>query len=393
MMIDPGLQIEDYARRLAGDLGVKDFVYHPVQIRKGSATREISDGLLVAGNRGLILQVKSRHPDAAHQDTPEKATSWCAKNAAAAVRQADGTRKSLERGSVTARSLRGFERILPDASQWPAVVIIDHPVAASMEFPATPNTVYISLSDWRNLHSWLRSTWGVITYVHRALDSNLHVRLGNEIDRYAALLSADLSALGSPTSFPSLAMSRLEGTQALDASLFEDLIERVADHEGATGWDPQQYLWIIEELDQIPPIARVRIGGKMRQSFLAMRDAKSRRSFMVWDPTHPRTRFAFLYDHDESDDRPEGWFIARVATYGLLRHNQALAAGAATTSATLAIGLLHHPDHGNRYAFFYIAEADLALPKGFQCALEDEFGVYDGKSIYSRSQTMHTNLP
>lgn len=69
----PGQQVEDYARRLAGDLGVRDFVCQPIVIRKGKGVREISDGLLVAGNEGLILQVKSRDPDAARLDDPMKA--------------------------------------------------------------------------------------------------------------------------------------------------------------------------------------------------------------------------------------------------------------------------------------------------------------------------------
>lgn len=377
----PGQQVEDYARRLAGDLGVRDFVYRPVLVQKGSGNREISDGLLVAGADGLILQVKSRHPDAAQSDAPSKAESWCIKNSAAGVRQADGTRRSITMDPVTVRSLRGFERALPDASKWAAVVIVDHPSEPQVALPPAPNTLYISLNDWRNLHRWLRSTWGVINYVRRAIDSGMEVKLGRELDRYSMLVAADVAASGSLSSFPSLPPYRIEGTDAWDAALFEDLIERLADPDGATGWDAQQYLWIVEELDRVPPIARIRVGAKMRETFVAMCQARSRRSFMTIDPGNPRARIAFLYDYDTSGDSAEDWFMAQVAAYGVLRHQHAISAGAEPSSITLAIGVLHHPDRGRRYVFFYVTETDLTLPEDLRRQMEGEFGVFDGTSV------------
>ena len=71
-----GTTVEDYARRLAGALGVADFVYQPALERKGSAQREISDGVLACGDEGLILQVKARDPQAASLDSPVRAEAW-----------------------------------------------------------------------------------------------------------------------------------------------------------------------------------------------------------------------------------------------------------------------------------------------------------------------------
>lgn len=390
----PGQQAEDYARRLAGDLGVRDFVYRPVVIKKGKGVREISDGLLVAGSEGLIIQVKSREPEAAASDAPAKAEAWCTKNAAAAVRQADGTRRSLKGGKVAVRSLRGFERTLPDASMWASVIIIDHPGDPQVMLPPAPNTIYISVNDWRNLHRWLRSTWGVISYVRRAIDSGVKPALGSEQDRYAILTEADLRAPGSLTSFPTLPPYPIDGTEARDAALFEDLIERVADAEGATGWDAEQYLWIVEELDRITPIARVRLGAKMREAYLEIRSTRSRRSFLAHDPGNPRTRIAFLYQYDASDDPAGDWFKAQVAAYGTLRNQHALEAGADPSSITLAIGVLHHPDRGRRYVFFYVTKSDVTLPDELRQDLEAEFGVFDGTTVRSpESEGSQTKSP
>ncbi len=379
----PGQQVENYARRLAGDLGVRDFVYQPIVIQKGKGVREISDGLLVAGNEGLILQVKSRDPDVAKLDTPTKAEAWCVKNAAAGVRQAEGTRRSLTTGQVTVRSLRGFERTLPDASTWASVIIVDHPSDPEVLFPPEFRTLYISVNDWRNLHRWLRSTWGVISYVRRALDSGVDVALGREIDRYRLLAEADLEVGGSATSFPILPPYRIDGAEAWDAAVFEDLIERLADPEGATGWDAEQYLLIVEELDRVPPIARIRLGAKMQEAFLEMCATRSRRSFMTLDPGNPRARIAFLYEYDTSGDPSGDWFMARVAAYGIMRNQHAISAGADPSSITLAIGVLHHPDRGRRYVFFYATQTDLALPEDLRQQLEAEFGVFDGSSVRS----------
>ncbi|MDI1463376.1 hypothetical protein QEZ54_20555 [Catellatospora sp. KI3] len=371
----PGHQAEDYARQLAGDLGVRDFVYQPAVVKKGSGLREISDGLLVAGGDGLILQVKSRDPEAAKRDSVQKAQSWCAKTAADAVRQADGTRRSICDGHVQVRSLRGFERLLPNASTWPAVIIVGHPSNPQVALPAEPKTLYISLHDWRNLHRWLRSTSQVISYVRRAIDSRVEVDLGCEQDRYRALAAADLRAPGSLTSLPVLPPYPIDGAEARDAALFEDLIERLADPEGATGWHAQQYLRIVEELDRVPAIVRVHLGAKMRQTYLEMCASRSRRSFVALGPSGRGTRLAFLYEYD-ADDRPAGdWFMAQVAAYGTLRHENALAAGAEPSSATVAIGVLHHRDHGRRYVFFYNAGADIRLPDDLRRQMEAEFGV------------------
>jgi hypothetical protein len=56
LLREQGAVVENYARRLAGGLGVPDFVYTPTIVTKGSGNREVGDGLLVAGDDGLVVQ-------------------------------------------------------------------------------------------------------------------------------------------------------------------------------------------------------------------------------------------------------------------------------------------------------------------------------------------------
>lgn len=370
-----GRQVEDFARRLAGGLGVPDFVYEPVLIRRGGSSREISDGLLVAGSDGLIMQVKSRESEAARNDSTEKALSWGLKNGLAAQRQGVGTRRTLVGNSVRMRSLRGLERDLPDATTWPVVVIIDHPLSPSAVFEPSSNTLFISSGDWLNLHRMVRSTAGVISYVRRALSSGISVPLGDEATRYGALAEADLQAAGGITSFPTLPYGPLSDQELENAALFDDLVDRVADPIGSTGWDSEEYLTIVEQLDRAPLIGRSRIGARMRDRFLEMAKTRASRTFRAFDPSGGDDQLAFLYVYDDGRYGDDGQrFIAEVACYTALRQHQALDAGANATFATLGIGALHRPDRGRRFAFARFHGRGIALPNDVRQSLEARYG-------------------
>ncbi len=115
-----GARVEEYARRLAAGLGVPDFVYRPAHAPRGSGTREIGDGLVVAGGSGLILQVKSRDPEAAARASPDRAVAWVRKHAQRALEQAYGSRRTLYADSSTRFvSMRGYERTLPPGGNGP----------------------------------------------------------------------------------------------------------------------------------------------------------------------------------------------------------------------------------------------------------------------------------
>lgn len=292
-MMPSGHEIEEYARRLAAGLGVPDFVYRPANVRKGSGTREVSDGLLVAGGRGLILQVKSRDGGAAVTDTVHRAARWVIKNAGDGKRQADGTRRSLCMGGRFL-SMRGFERFLPPASDWPAVVLIDHPSAPNVELPRHPDTMWLTMADWLDLHFRLRSTAAVIAYVHRALTTDLHPRLADERLRYERLARADADYASRSRALPILSLKPLTDEEILVVALFDDLVERVADPTN-TPWDRDQYLYVVELLDSQPVLLRVEIGRKMLRTWQTVRAKGDRRGFLALD-RQVGDRIVFLYD-------------------------------------------------------------------------------------------------
>jgi hypothetical protein len=322
------------------------------------------------------MQVKSRMLEAARNDSAEKAVSWSRKNGLDAQSQGSGTRRTLIANTVRMRSLRGYERDLPDATSWPVVVIIDHPLAPATAFASSPDTLFISSADWLTLHRMVRSTAGVISYVRRALSSGISVPLGGEARRYGALAQADLDAAGGLTSFPTLPYGPLSDQELLDVGFFDDLVERVADPIGSSGWDSEEYLTIVEQLDRVPLIGRARIGARMRQNFLEMAKTKATRTFRAIDPSGGGDRLAFLYVYDDGRFGDDGQqFIAEVTCYAILRQHQALDAGAAPGITTLGIGMLHHPDRGRRYAFTYIAGRPAAFPDDLRQPLESQYGI------------------
>lgn len=373
-------RVEERARQIAGLLGVPDFVYHPLLEHKGATQREISDGMLICGGDGLIMQVKSRH--APEHDNGPRAEQWIRKNAQAARKQADGTRRRLaESRALTFTSLRGYTRTLTGMEGWPAVVLIDHPkVPAGLRLPQSSDTLWITLEDWRELHAHLRSTAAVISYVNRALHCGLQPAFGDEAHRYLALASADATAYGGPSSYPMLPMVVLKEPEATYAALIDDLIEKVWPQDGPIPWrDPDEYRMIVERLDRIPPAIRATLGMKLIATLKAAIDADERRSFLLLD-TSQNARLLFVCDvlHDgEREDR----LMAELALLANVRQHQALESGADPSSVTLAVGILHCEGRGRQYTFAHVGTPPRDVPDELRAQIERDYGVLPGQSI------------
>ncbi|MGW4371528.1 hypothetical protein ACWEKT_38435 [Nocardia takedensis] len=380
-----GHQVEDRARQGAAILGVPDFVYEPEHLTRGEGSREVGDGLLVAGQAGLILQSKSRQLEKAVQDTPGKAESWCRKNGLVAQRQANGTRRAIRRGGVSATSLRGYRRSLPTSANWYAVVIIDHPTAPSFELAASKDTLFIALNDWLLLQYRVRSTAGIIQYIERAVDSSLCVPLGEEMVRFAALADADLKECTVPSSFPTLSLLDLSDEDQFCVALVDELVDHVADSANR-GFHPEEYLTIVEQLDRIPIIGRTRLGSKMKRTVLDVAADGKRRSFIMTDgglgSCLSGNRLAFIYQRfNFLADGIEGhYFNAEVAAYGMTRQLQALRHGASTDTGTLVIGVLIHRQLGPRYTFFFVSGTP-SIPDEIAAHFAAKYGTFDGQSI------------
>jgi hypothetical protein len=77
----------------------------PMVETKGCGVREISDGLIVVGDHGLVVQVKSRNRE---PQEPAKEVSWLTRKVAAAGRQVDGTVRRMS--SKTTAMVNGCGR-------------------------------------------------------------------------------------------------------------------------------------------------------------------------------------------------------------------------------------------------------------------------------------------
>ncbi|MEU9074353.1 hypothetical protein AB0D22_06685 [Kitasatospora sp. NPDC048538] len=365
MELSPGLRIEAFTREFAGVFGMPDFVYAPETVTQGRRRRELSDGLLVVGQRGLILQSKSRHPGQ-QPDTADKAERWCHSEGADGMRQGRGTRRTMQQLQVPFTSVRGHRRLLPDSSSWPTVVIIWHPDMPTVEFPAEPDTLFMSLPDWSMLHRMIRSTSGVISYVERALASGIKVPLGHEQHRYQALAAGDLiAAYAVPGSVPGLRPFFPDDRTLRNAVIFEELLELAARAADVIGVDA--YLRVLEALDRTPVEARSSIGATMKGVFEDM--IRSNSAHCLYATGTPQTRLHLLYAIDASPALP-AQLQAGIANFGKLRHLQAIEAGADPDSETLVVTRIHRPG-GTDSVFFNLVSGPVTLFPAARAALEE----------------------
>ncbi|MFJ5879794.1 hypothetical protein [Kitasatospora cineracea] len=193
-----GAAAETAVKDAAATWGLPDFVMTPCVERKGRGVREVSDGLLVVGNRGVIVQVKAREGE---PGSTEREVSWIGKQLASASKQIQGTARRLKAGSVRMVNGRGTELTIDGpAIHWVGVTIIEHPSPPSeIAVPAHEGTVpSIALlrRDWEFLFDQLRSTHAVVGYLHR-VGASAPV-LGTEPERYYELAAADTEAAAEP---------------------------------------------------------------------------------------------------------------------------------------------------------------------------------------------------
>lgn len=272
-----GIEVEAEIRAIASELGVADFVFTSALVAKGSATRELGDGLLIVGQTGAIVQVKARDPERIGSDTPERANNWAAKEIAKAVKQANGSRREMLRRLDAGEILVAIpERVahldeddqapyaLPidrSVADWPAIIVINHPDA---NLHVGSDDLILSRSDWLALYEVLGSVSAMIRYAVRVRDSGISSVLGCEIERYMRFYEESATAADANRSNHDFLIHPTEAA-GRGFMILNELAGKLWPLDNPMPWQsPEEYRRIVQFLDEVPPGQRETVGAGLQ---------------------------------------------------------------------------------------------------------------------------------
>lgn len=280
-----GAAVEDATRATAAGAGLPDFVFKPTIVKKGSGIREVGDGTILSGRRGIALQVKARD---AEGDTDDRARAWLLKNARAGLRQARGTvRTSLSNPRVRLTNLRGRAIDVRGGSvEWVPVVVLDHPNLPSGVVPEPDpagSSVVLTRQDWEFLWGQLRSATAIVDYVHR-VSAESPLELGSETNRYFDVAALDSDAppaqpISWSTSHATAVASSVPAVPQDPASATDEVgfavFQRILDDLAATDFagDESIRLDLLSLIDQVAVAARAELGRLLLKRLIECADA------------------------------------------------------------------------------------------------------------------------
>lgn len=279
---------EDASLGAAAAWGMPDYVFRPAIVRTGSGPKQVGDLIVVAGRIGLMLQVKSRVEPTTDVAKEER---WVRKQVTKAVRQANGSLRTLQRLSPSHTNLRerALEISYEAVERWITVVIVDHERSSlgldlrSSLADSTHQAVALTRRDWEFLWEQLKSGVAVAQYVTRVANEDLHSGLGHEAARYYRLAAEDALAparspmdasgfyggsgvLAGPALPTEPAGHESLAQLAVTRLLLEDIA--ISDLNGPVGASGESLEWMrlrmLWAFDSLPIHARERIGADVR---------------------------------------------------------------------------------------------------------------------------------
>ncbi len=272
---DRGYEAEDASTEAATEWGLPDFACTIGSVRRGNATREVADRLLVVGETGVVVQVKAR---VAFSGDPQKETRWLDRQIKKAISQGHGTIRTLQRQVLTATTARGDAmQVGGDVRRWITAVIVDHPDppdGATPDLAGADDVCVLLRRDWEFLFDQLKSTHAVVTYLQRICGET--TELGSEPARYYDLAQADVSATPGPVdlsllpegasaySEPQLPLAPA-GNDSADLNalrLIRDIMEDIATGPMSEGAEDRRQE-TLAALDRVPVGQRAEIGHKL----------------------------------------------------------------------------------------------------------------------------------
>lgn len=351
-----GVAAENAIQDAAATWGLPDFVLRPQQERKGSGLREVGDGLLVVGKRGVVVQAKSRDTE---PQNPARESRWLDKKITAAAKQADGTVRQLSSKPSELINGRGRPVIVDgNAISWVTAVVIEHPdPPADYQVPKIDSripAVVLLRRDWEFLLNQLRSSRAVVDYLHRVGDPT--EILGTEPQRYYELAAADREAASEPLDpawaayagdrrFVPLLPAAPAGSDDDEAhAMVRIMCEDIA-ASPLNGRSEQDLLHVLAAIDRLPVGYRTELGRLLLDGLRAVRDTKPGESawrFRTFRPTAPgEVRLGFGVCSQFSELHREAfrsWF--------LLRHHERSAVEPLTN--LMSVGVLLTPNRTGR---------------------------------------------
>lgn len=263
-----GKEAENATHDAAAIWGLADFVFEPAVRQRASGVRELGDGILLLGDLGVVLQVKSRESIGGD---PARERKWIDKQCRKALSQGAGTVRELRREPAPMTNLRGRTVNLDgNGLRWVVAVIIDHddpPQDVSVQ--PSDNGVILLRRDWDFLFEQLKSTHGVGAYLERvAGEQNI---LGDEPLRYYDLAGEDADAepgelrpeLVIPGTKrlvePMLPMAPAATQQKDEHRLFRTVLEDIASIRMST-MSEEMRIQSLADLDSLPTQHRANAG-------------------------------------------------------------------------------------------------------------------------------------
>ena len=267
-----GKEAEDATHGAAAFWGLHDFVFRPKVRRTGSGVRELGDGMLLVGDIGIVVQVKSRVSNLADD---AKEVKWLKKVIPKAIRQGKGTIRQLHLASAQMTNMRG-RKIEVDGHDfdWLVAVVVDHDEIPEGFVPeCSKDAVVLLRRDWEFLFDQLKSTHAVGRYLKRVAGESSP--LGLEPTRYYEYATADLEAEPTPlkpefqlrgiqeVSEPLLPLAPVGTEDPGDHQMFRKILEDIASIE-LDAMPEAARVKALGDLDSLPVVQRALVGQYLR---------------------------------------------------------------------------------------------------------------------------------
>jgi hypothetical protein len=376
-----GTAAEIAVRDAAATWGLPDFVMAPSVERKGRGSREISDGLLVVGDRGVVVQIKAREGE---PGTPERETNWILKQIAGACKQIDGSVRRLTNEDIDMVNGRGRSiRVDGPAINWVGVVIIEHPAppqdVAIPAHDAKIPVIALLRRDWEFLFDQLRSTYAVVQYLHRVgVSAPL---LGGEPERYYELAAADAAVAPAafdeswirrgavPRSVPLLPTAPAGSDDDEAHTMVRIILEDIATSPSGPV-EPEARQRVLASLDRLPVGHRSYLGRFLLKALSTITGNDVEAGTTVW---HTRTligdKDADQYAFAVCSEHSELTRAAFTAWLRLRRHERADGEG---MDSLTAVGVLLTPRSDGRREW----DTTVVLIDGDPKLTDQEFQAY-----------------